>query len=357
MLVWMSDLSSSSRRAILWPRSPPRALTSSTHSLMELTCRPAGSAYCPVSEIAPPTSTSLFGRWPARAGTTPSARRATRAPARVGVERMKVSSLGSKCGTPHCTGHSTCQTTGMWEDRGEKRVLGARQEHGEAAPLPFARLGGHAPAVGVHDAAHDRQAKARAAPLAVGLAVGVEDVRQRVGGDADARVLDLELELRARVDQPHDDVPPARAEADPLGAEVDYHLVEPFRVAEVREVRSEPLALEGDARRLGLRVDLLDGAVHEPCEVEWSAVELHEPRPQARQREDLIDEPEQPLGAQPDDVREASLSLRERAGGAVAEKLDRAVDRRKRRPELVRDAREELGLRLPHPAELARHRG
>src|SRR5439155_1539714 len=113
---------------------------------------------------------------------------------------------------------------------------------------------------------------------------------------------------------------------------------------------------EGDARLPGLRMDLLDGAVHEPREVEWPAVELREPRPQARHLEDLIDEPEQPLGAQPDDVREASLSLRERAGGAVAEKLDRAVDRRERRPELVRDAREELGFRLLHPAELARHR-
>src|SRR3989454_10805351 len=111
----------------------------------------------------------------------------------------------------------------------------------------------------------------------------------------------------------------SRGEPDRVGAEVDHHLVEPLRVAEVREVRPEPLVLKGDARLLGLRVDLLDGAVHEPCEVEWSAVELHEPRPQARHLEDLIDEPEQPLGAQPDDVREASLSLRDRSGGAFAE--------------------------------------
>src|SRR2546426_3027625 len=61
--------------------------------------------------------------------------------------------------------HSPCQTTGMWEARGEKRVLGARQEHGEAAPFSFARLGGHAPAVGVHDAAHDRQADRKSTRL------------------------------------------------------------------------------------------------------------------------------------------------------------------------------------------------
>src|SRR5207245_7505328 len=183
-----------------------------------------------------------------------------------------------------------------------------------------------------------------------------EEVRQRIGGDADARVLDLELELRARVDQPHDDAPPARGEADRVGAEIDDQLVQPLRVAEEREVRPEAFALEGDARLLGLRVDLLDDAVYEPREVDWPAVKLHEPGAQARHLEDLIHEPEQPLGAQSDDVREASLSLRERAGGAFAEKLDRAVDRRERRPELVRDAREELGFRLLHPAELARHR-
>src|SRR2546426_48662 len=139
----------------------------------------------------------------------------------------------------------------MWEDRGEKRALGARREPGEAAPFPSARRGGHAPAVGVHDAAHDRQAQARAAPLAVSLAVGLEDVRQRIGGDADARVLDLELELRAGVDQSHDDAPPARGEADRVGAEVDDQLVEALLVAAIRKVRSEALALEGDARLLG----------------------------------------------------------------------------------------------------------
>src|SRR5216684_2592653 len=74
----------------------------------------------------------------------------------------------------------------------------ARQKHGEAASFPLVRLGGHATAVGVRNAARDRQAQTRATPFAVGLTVGVEDVRQRVRRNADTRVFHLELELRAR---------------------------------------------------------------------------------------------------------------------------------------------------------------
>src|SRR5919106_5383633 len=76
MAVWVSDLSSSSRTTTRWPRRPPRALTSSAHSLIELTCRPAGSAYWPVWEMAPPNRTSLFGRWSAPAVPVPRTRSA-----------------------------------------------------------------------------------------------------------------------------------------------------------------------------------------------------------------------------------------------------------------------------------------
>src|SRR6266850_280822 len=212
----------------------------------------------------------------------------------------------------------------------------AREEDGEAAALPFARLGGHATSVSVRDAPHDRQAQAGTASILVCLSVGVEDARQRIGGDAHARVLDLELELWARVDDPYDDAPAARGKADRVGAEVDHELIEPFLVAEVREVRPVALALQSDTRLLGLRVKLLDDAVHELREVERLTVELHEPGLEARHLQDLIGEPEQPLGAQRDDVGEALLPLRERAGSALVQDVDGAADRRERRPELVR---------------------
>ena len=132
--------------------------------------------------------------------------------------------------------------------------------------------------------------------------------------------------------------------------------MEPLLVAAVREVRPETLALQGDTRLLGPGVELVDDAVHEPRQIERLAVELHEPRAQARHLEDLVDEPEQALGALRDDVHEAFLLLRERAGDTVAEEVGGAADRRERRPELVRDGREELPLRLLHLAQLARHR-
>src|SRR5206468_6627801 len=173
----------------------------------------------------------------------------------------------------------------------------ARKEDREAASLSFARLRGYATSVGLSDAVHDRQAQASAAPIPMGLAVRVEDVREGIRGDAHACVLDLELELRARVDGPHDDAPAARCKADRVGAEVDHELVEPFLVAEEGEVGPVALALQRDARLLGLRVELLDDAVHELREVERFSVELYEPGAKARHFEDLIGEPKQAHGA------------------------------------------------------------
>src|SRR6266404_6837932 len=174
-------------------------------------------------------------------------------------------------------------------------------------------------------AAHDRQTQSGAASILVCLSVGVEDARQGIDGDAHARVLDLELELRARVDDSHDDVPAARGKSDRVGAEVDHELVEPFFVSEVREVRSVAFALQSDTRLLGLRVKLLDDAVYESREVERFPVEV-DPGAEARQLEDLIGEPEQPLGAQPDDVGEALLLLGEGAGTARVKEVDGAAD-------------------------------
>jgi hypothetical protein len=78
----------------------------------------------------------------------------------------------------------------------------------------------------------------------------------------------LELELRARVGEPHDDAPAARGEANGIGAEVNHELVESFLVAEVREMRSVALALQDNPRLFGLRVKFLDDAVHQPCKIE-----------------------------------------------------------------------------------------
>ncbi len=132
--------------------------------------------------------------------------------------------------------------------------------------------------------------------------------------------------------------------------------MEPFLVAEVGEVGPVALALQRDTRLLGLRVELLDDAVHELREVERFSVELYEPGAKARHFEDLIGEPKQAHGALSDDAGEPFLLLRERAGSAQVKDVDGTTDRRERRPEFVGDGREEFPFRLLHLTQLARHR-
>src|SRR5215831_810628 len=122
--------------------------------------------------------------------------------------------------------------------------LCARQEHREAAALALSRLDRDTPAMGFRDSTHDGQAEASATPLPVRLTIGIEDMRQRVGGDADAGILDLQLELRARIDDARDDTAAGRGEADRVGAEIHDDLVEALEVAGVLEACADALALE-----------------------------------------------------------------------------------------------------------------
>src|SRR5215831_1838572 len=190
------------------------------------------------------------------------------------------------------------------------------QEHREAAALSLPRLDRDTPAVGFGDPAHDGQPEARAAALPVRLTVGVEDVWQRVGRDADPRILDLQLELRARVDHAGDDAAAGRGEADRVGAEVHDDLMQTLEVAGVREARSDALALERHGGLRGQRVKLLDGPIDQLREIERAPFELDQPGLQARHLEDLIHEPEQSPGADRDDVGEPPLLVGERSGYA-----------------------------------------
>src|SRR6266850_485930 len=178
------------------------------------------------------------------------------------------------------------------------------QQNSESAPFALVRLGSHATPVGLGDPSDDRESQPRAAALAVRLAIGVEDVGESIGGDADAGVLDLKLELRARVDDAGDDAPAARREPDRVGSQVDDQLVKPLFVTPVHEVDAETLALEGHPRLRGARVELLEGAVHELRQVERLSLNLHEPGLQPRHLEDLVHEPQQASRALPDDVGE-----------------------------------------------------
>src|SRR4029450_1655546 len=101
-----------------------------------------------------------------------------------------------------------------------RATLCAGQEHREAAALSLAGLDRHTAPVSLRDTAHDGQTEARTASFPMRLAIGLEDVRQRIGGDTDAGVLDLQLELRARVDHARDDATAGLREANGVGAQV-----------------------------------------------------------------------------------------------------------------------------------------
>jgi hypothetical protein len=125
-------------------------------------------------------------------------------------------------------------------------ALRAREEDGEAAALPFVGLDGHTSPVRLRNALHDGEAETGAALIVVGPSVRVEDVVAGIRGDARDRVLDLELEIRARVQQPHDDTATGRRETDRIGAEVDHELVEGMSVADKREIRAIALTLQSE---------------------------------------------------------------------------------------------------------------
>src|SRR5439155_1747767 len=143
-------------------------------------------------------------------------------------------------------------------ERAPSRLV--RQEDREPAPLALLRLHGHAAPVRQHHAAHDGEAEAGAAPIAVRLAPRVEDARQGRGRDADAGVLHLDLDLRPRVDEPHGDAAAPQREADGVGHEVDDHLHEPILVAADVEALAHALPREREPALLRLRPQLLDRA-------------------------------------------------------------------------------------------------
>src|SRR4029434_7812416 len=98
------------------------------------------------------------------------------------------------------------------------------------------------------------QPRAGPPPPSVALPIRLEDVRQGLGWDADPGVLDLELELCAGIDEPHDDAPAARGKADRICAQIYPELMEPFFIAEVGEMHSVALTLQGHPCLRGLRV-------------------------------------------------------------------------------------------------------
>ena len=92
----------------------------------------------------------------------------------------------------------------------------------------------HAPAVRLHDVAHDREPETEPVLLALaalGLLKPIEDMRQELGSDAAARIADHDFGVRVHALQGDFDPAAARREFDRVRQEVPDHLQQAVRIA------------------------------------------------------------------------------------------------------------------------------
>ena len=111
------------------------------------------------------------------------------------------------------------------------------------------------------DAANDRQTETGSASVGVGLPVRLEHVRKLGGRDPDARVLDLDLQLRPRRNQPRDDSQAVRSRRDAVASIMTTRDEIARLTQELARVRDELAKREGDLTRVRqeaekLRADL-----------------------------------------------------------------------------------------------------
>ena len=142
----------------------------------------------------------------------------------------------------------------------------------------------------------------------------------------------------------HRDAPPFRGELDGVRQEVQEDLANLALVADKlpeavvdRHVEPEPVA----GRALA---DEDHGAPDGRREIEAGELQLHPPRLDLRQVQDVVDEREE-MAARGEDVLDVlGLLVVELSEHALPEHLREADDRVERRAELVRHVGEELGL-------------
>ena len=220
------------------------------------------------------------------------------------------------------------------------------QADGELAPLAGALARGRdAPAVHLDELLDERQADPEpalgAGQRAVPLGEEVEDAGQQLGRDADARVPDLDDDVRPLAAGRERDAAPGVGVLGGVGQEVDEDLLEPDRVG------LEPQGPRGERDGqlvlplLDERADGLDGTADDRREVERLLAELDLAPRDAGDVQQVVDQPGQVPDLPLDDLLgpfELLLRLQ------LAEELDGVADRRQRVPQLVGEHRQELVL-------------
>src|SRR5690554_81103 len=225
---------------------------------------------------------------------------------------------------------------------------GADQWQGAGKRAAFAFYAGHADraTVRLEYALHDGQAQARAAPVrqpgVLDLIETFEDLLQLFGGDANALVDDLNRDGARRLTarQTDRDRRVRRRELDRVAEQVVDHLCQPIAIA-----------LNGIVARLGfvgesvatLAVDqprAPDGLLSDFSEVHQT--KLKRLAPDYFEREDVVDQAADRLGALVDHVQRCDLVRRHWADLAVSHQRRIAAHQRERAAQLVADILHQL---------------
>ena len=233
----------------------------------------------------------------------------------------------------------------------------------ERAPLARRRDDPDLAAEEARDLPADRKPEPGAAVAAAGRPVrlleGLEDDAQLVLGDPDPRVDDREgddglggreaLAREADVVSRDADLEPHRAlvgELDRVREQVLQDLLEPLLVGDDRrrDVRADHLHRELERLLLRERPERPLSELAHVGELELGGLDLHLPRLDLRQVEDVVDQVEEVAARGVDRPRVLHLLLAQVLVGVLREQLREDEQRVERRPQLVGHVREELGL-------------
>src|SRR6266542_819049 len=225
-----------------------------------------------------------------------------------------------------------------------------RQQGGEprAAVLPLA-VRAHGPSVQFDEVPHDRQAETQPAVTAgrraIGLRKTIEDVGQELGADADARVFDRDRRVVALALQAHGHAAVARRELHRVRQQVPEHLLQAIAVPR-NGIDIVDLTVNRDVLGFGGWRDGVERRVHHVAQAHRREVQPQLAADDPRDVEDVLDQLRLRHGVVADDAQRA---LRRRGIRlARREQVRPAEDRVQRRPQLVRQGREELVL---HPVD------
>lgn len=173
----------------------------------------------------------------------------------------------------------------------------------------------------------------------------LEENRLLLDRDPWARIGDLELEIFALSRaEPNGDPPGLGGELERVSDQVENDLFDQLRIEEDRTLARIDLEREADALCGRRGAEVIDSLREEPCEVDGAPVGFQLAGLRLAEVEKIVHENEEASG-----IPMHALEIFEEVRGQLRSReygLERTEDQGQRRPELVADVREEIGLEL-----------